>query len=372
MSRPSRNAQSLSRQIEAVSPLSIGHRFRIPLKNETIAQSQVRFDDEDEINQLPGLEKSIRQLDNKLPQKLTVDNCYVEKKISLRQNLRGDREHATRFLLRDDGPIDRIKKLYHATAKTLIHHENTSPYIRELNRCFNLLEASDGFDSHAKISHEEASQKIDEANAALDTFRSIISSPDFKEKNKAIQQSTERRQRELKRWFNSFWHHHARLSWLHIQLGYQKVRHRDAEQILADRKQLIEKCKNHPFNQNRVGYLSKIQYHHVKGLIIDFIMLLDTENDIDCDSQRENLADLWHQIVDTNGSPGPKGAVWAEAASPKAFTINGIWDRKDQNFHENLMHMIRYLSYHDRFLRAELPHHARSLSKSGPASATSS
>tara|TARA_B100000700_G_scaffold123326_1_gene138013 strand:+ start:576 stop:1634 length:1059 start_codon:yes stop_codon:yes gene_type:complete len=352
--------------------LSIGHRFRIPLKNETIAQSQVRFEDEDEINHLPGLEKSIRQPDNKLPQKLTVDNCYVEKKISLRRNLRGDKEHVTRFVLRDDGPIDRIKKLYHATTKTLIHHKNMSPYILELNRYFAPLEASGGFDSHAKISHKEATQKIGEANAVLDTFRNTTSSSDFKKKIKAIQQSTERRERELKRWFNSFWYHHARLSWLHIQLGYQKVRYRDADQILADRKRLIEKFKNHPFSQNRVGYLSKIQYHHAKGLIIDFIMLLDTESDIDCDSQRENLVDLWHEIVDTNGSPGPKGAVWAEAASPRAFTINGIWDREDQNFHEHLMQMIRYLSYHDRFLRADLPHHARSLSKSGPASATSS
>lgn len=372
MSRPSRNTQSLNRQREAVSPLSIGHRFRIPLKNEAITQSRVSFEGEDDINRLPGLEESIRQLDNTLPQKLTVENCYVEKKISWRRNLQGATEHGTRFMLRDDGPIDRIKKLYHATAKTLIHHENTSPYILELNRCFAPLEASGGFDSHAKISYEEANQKIDEANASLNTFRDTISLPDFKEKNKAIQQSIERRERELKRWFNSFWYHHARLSWFHIQLGYQQVRYRDADQILKDRKRLIEKCKNHPFNQNRVGYLSKIQYHHAKGLIIDFIMLLDTESDIDCDNQRENLVDLWHQIVDTNGSPGPKGFVWAEAASPRAFTINGIWNREDQNFRENLMHMIRYLSYHDRFVRADLPHHARSLSKSGPASATSS
>ncbi|MEG3113530.1 hypothetical protein R3F72_00085 [Salinicola sp. 4072] len=313
------------------------------------------FDSDDAISQLPEIEKAIRAIPKRQIQERMLEDDFDPNTIRW-----GSQKGQVRWHLIKDSRLYQCRTFVQTLLTLDDHRYNLSLHARAFLKHFRWC-LQDFGSNETWIFHESRASRISQRfDLSLKALSKEITSTAFRRKVKTADKATKDRYETLNKWMRAAFRQAPNILWVHIQLGYKTKRYEDLQQTLKDRKDFLKNREGNPLFSDLVGYVGKLHYHPMKGLVHDMIFLYDARHVQEAASLAQALSKRWDRATRHSGIAWIEG----EPLHPEAPRINGIWSMKAPEDRQRRKALIHYLSHYDTYLHYDLPANTKTLVKS--------
>lgn len=321
-------------------------------RREEASAKEVVFPADDPIKKLPDIEKAIQAIPRRPLQGRLLEDDFIPKPL-----LPGQPKHKRRWRVKDRSRFYQYRLHLETLMQLNDGRYNLSLYARAFNKHLGWCWMGSYSGRDLSLPELEARQVSQRFQTSLELLTEEITSPAFKRQVKESTILAKSRASSLRTWMRSAFQQAPYLLWVQVQLSYRTLHYADLAQSLKDRQAFLKNRRGNPLFNYLVGYVGKLHYFPMKGLVHDMIFLYDARYVQEGASLPQAFAQRWRNVTNNHGIAWIEG----ELLHPEAPRINGVCSLETEEDQQRLKQLIRYLSHYDTYLHYDLPPHTRTL-----------
>jgi len=188
-------------------------------------------------------------------------------------------------------------------------------------------------------------------NECVDKIRQDVKTEKFQSRLNSYQRSSNKNYKELTKYVDALFKHHARLLVLRVDLSYSKENSRTTQaQAKQDRKRLFENARSNKLFDDMVGYIWKLEHGPDKGFHYHMMFFYDGSKVREDVTLARRVGEYWSDVV-TKG----RGLYFNCNANKHAYKTCGVGmiNHTDEQLRKWLCRAVIYLTKTDLYMKLQ-------------------